>query len=100
MPNNVPFADLEGRMPFEWESLSADTWVWCLHCERAFRFRNAEIDSDGLLMCAYFPECDGTALDYWPWSADDWARKMGGQERPEHWPAVPMDGAVYPLYDR
>jgi hypothetical protein len=93
------FADLFQRMPFEWRSLQAQTLIWCLHCERAFRFEHAKIDpDDGLLMCGYWPDCDGSALDYWPWSPEDWAVRMEEQGRPENWPEQPIEGTRYPLY--
>jgi hypothetical protein len=86
------------RYPMEWPSLQAETWVWCFHCERCFRFGEAKIDDEGLLVCAYAPECDGNALDFWPWSAQDWSTEMGGQARPGHWPDEPERGTHYALY--
>lgn len=38
-----------------------DTLVWCLHCERVYRWGDA-IWNEGLWMCAYFPDCDGDAV--------------------------------------
>ena len=93
------FGSLRERYPGEWPSLRPDTWVWCLHCERCFRFIDAKVDpGDGLLMCGYWPDCDGSALDYWPWSQEDWGPRMESQERPEHWPAEPESGVRHPVY--
>jgi len=91
-------ADRLQRYPFEWPGLQAHTWVWCLHCERCFRFIDAKLDDEGLLICSYAPDCDASALDFWAWSPEDWAGKTGGQERPAHWPVQPERGVRYPLY--
>jgi len=90
------FADYLQRYPFEWPGLQAHTWVWCLHCARCFRFIEAKLDDEGLLMCGYAPDCDGSALDFWGWSPEEWAEK--GQERPAHWPVQAERGVTYPLY--
>jgi hypothetical protein len=92
-------ADYWQRYPFEWPGLQADTWVWCLHCERCFRFIESKLDDEGLLVCAYTPDCSGSALDFWPWSQKDWDDRMHGQPRPTQWPEEPEVGKVYPLYE-
>jgi hypothetical protein len=93
------FADLLQRYPFEWRGLQPDTWIWCLHCERCFRFIDAKLDDEGLLICGYAPDCDGSALDFWAWSSADWIEEKDGQPRPSRWPEVPEPGRVYPLYE-
>jgi hypothetical protein len=92
------FADFWQRFPFEWPGLQADTWVWCLHCQRCFRFIDSKLDDEGLLVCAYTPDCDASALDFWAWSKKDWEEKGDANSRPQHWPEVPEVGKVYPLY--
>jgi hypothetical protein len=92
------FADLVRRYSFDWPGLQPDTWIWCLHCQRCFRFIDAKSDEEGLVVCARTPDCNGSAIDFFPWSKSDWLRRMGGQPRPEHWPEEPIVGKVYPLY--
>lgn len=86
------------RYPSVWPSIQADTWIWCLHCERCFQFIDVRVDDDGLVTCPYYPDCDASALDFWPWSPEDWAETMGGQDRPAHWPVEPERHVPYPLY--
>jgi hypothetical protein len=93
------FAELKRALLYEWPGLKPDTWVWCLHCERCFQFIDAKVGKFGVLDCAYAPDCDGAALDFWPWSRADWERKMHGQPRPSHWPDEPEPDKVYPLYE-
>jgi hypothetical protein len=93
------FAELLQRFPSHWEGLQPYTWVWCLHCEQAFQFQDARINPrDGLLMCGYWPDCDASAFDFWPWSQEDWEQLMGSQPRPTSWPQQPEIGRSYPLY--
>jgi hypothetical protein len=93
------FADLGRRYPFDWPGLQPETWIWCLHCARCFRFSDAKVDDEGLVVCAYTPDCNGSAIDFKEWSKEDWLEQMGGQKRPEHWPEEPEVGKVYPLYE-
>ena len=97
-PDLAELVDKWRRYPLEWPSLQAETWIWCLHCERCFQFVDARVDDDGLLTCPYFPDCDGNALDFWPWSEEDWAGSVHGQGRPARWPLEPERGVRYPLY--
>lgn len=63
-------------------------WLWCLHCERAYRADEAR-RVGGVRMCAY-ADCDGSLfLDGWPWKR---VRQLRG------YPDVPEQGKRYPLY--
>lgn len=88
--------------------MNIKTWVWCLHCERAFAVllsrvpQNDEsafnfapdlemqlgVEKDGQVYaeCAY-EDCDAGPMDFWWW----------GNFR-EGLPEVPEIGKVYPLY--
>lgn len=72
---------------------TADTHLWCLHCERTYpktEFRH-DPDGSGLELCAY-ADCDGDALlDAW-----DWSRFRGYNDK---LPEVPAHGVIYPMYD-
>lgn len=73
---------------------TADTHLWCLHCERTYpknEFRYSS-DGSGLELCAY-TDCDGDAvLDAWNWSRVREGRKIS-------YPEIPERGLVYPLYE-
>lgn len=64
-------------------------FFWCLHCERVEFGVNWQKNK----WCCPYPGCDGTAIDAFTWSAEDWPRS-------EHsnYPNNPMIGTVYPLY--
>lgn len=79
-------------------------WMWCLHCERAFRlgeYREVEGDrvrsgqfgddcgAEVLQLCPY-DDCGGSPIDWWTWA----------QIRSYHsdYPDVPERGKEYPLY--
>jgi len=64
-------------------------WLWCLHCERAYRAEEYREIGD-LQMCPY-EDCDGdTVLDAWPW------KQVRGAN--PSYPREPERGKVYPLY--
>ena len=65
-------------------------WVWCLHCERAYRRDEVRWDSENeVYLCAY-EDCDGDALlDAWDYEE----RRVDCG-----WPEVPEKGVTYPLY--
>jgi len=69
---------------------SADSYLYCIHCERAYErgyFRQA----DSLQMCPY-EGCDGDAvIDAWPWES------IADSDNPTY-PATPELGKVYPMY--
>jgi len=96
---DAKFAQLMEHYPFEASDLRPETWTYCLHCGHTFRLIAAKLDADGLVVCAHAPDCDGSALDFWPWSAADWTRQMGGQLRPGHWPEEPELDTLYELYE-
>ena len=64
-------------------------FTWCLHCECVYRtelwVKNDWDCPDG--------ECDGGALDAFPWSVNSWPRC----ENPDY-PEIPVEGKLYPLY--
>lgn len=70
-------------------------FLWCLHCERAYRaadarpwsFRGVQIGR-----CAY-ADCDGVG------DGDAWSWDNIRHGREDRYPAVPVRGVVYPLYD-
>ena len=72
-----------------------DTWLWCLHCERAYQLKDMrEVPHDLLpgenLQLCHYEDCDGdTVLDAWNW--DELCKERGG-------PDVPERGVRYPLY--
>jgi hypothetical protein len=72
--------------------VSPDSFLWCMHCERAYPKAQVRIDHRwGLEMCHY-KDCDGDAvLDAWDWSR----YRDGRQSLPEE----PETGVTYPLYD-
>jgi len=96
--DSVKFEELKQALLYDWAGLKPDTWLWCLHCERCFRFIDAKVGKFGVLDCAY-TGCDGAALDFWRWSAEEWERHEIYMPRPEHWPEEPEVGRVYPLYE-
>ena len=77
-------------------------WVWCLHCERAYRvgwYRKQRVskfalklfpEEEFLQMCPY-PGCDGdTVVDAWPWK--------GIREGHPDYPEIPVLGKEYSMY--
>lgn len=69
---------------------SGDDFVWCLHCEQAFRVREARLMC-GLWMCKNGARCGGDMMfDFWPWGA--YRREHPGA------PEIPSEGTEYPLY--
>jgi hypothetical protein len=73
-------ADLDITTPF----------AWCLHCEAVYPTKDWEAAG---LACPG-PGCDGGAGDMHAWHPEDWPRNA----HPEY-PAVPVSGGYYPLYD-
>jgi len=94
------------------DSIPKSGYLWCLHCERAYKygeFRNessrwSEKDieewargedekvmlREDFQMCPY-PDCSGsTVLDGWNWEDI--------RERHPEFPEIPEHGVVYPLY--
>lgn len=66
-----------------------DTYLWCLHCERAYP--NGEYRQVGDLQMCPYAGCDGDAVfDAWRWT----------DVRDGHatYPETPVEGLVYPLY--
>lgn len=50
-----------------------DTWLWCLHCERAYQIKDIRVLPHPILegltldLCAY-EDCDGDSVtDAWSW---------------------------------
>jgi hypothetical protein len=69
----------------------ADTYLWCLHCERTYPKTDYRQHGSGLQLCAY-KDCDGDAvLDAWAWSKVRF-------EREDTYPEVPAPGVFYPLH--
>lgn len=67
-----------------------DTWLWCLHCQRAYQIKDATFQC-GIAMCAY-PGCDGDVIfDGWDWQAF-------GDDSGHGYPAIPEKGKLYPQY--
>lgn len=68
-------------------------YLWCLHCERAYKYgeyREVEQYGEILQMCPY-EGCDGdTVLDAW-----DWAKIRDANPT---YPGTPEKGKVYPQY--
>jgi len=65
------------------------TWLWCLHCERAYKSGEYR-ELRGLQMCPY-EGCDGsTVMDGWDW-------KDVRRANPAY-PKEPERGKEYPLY--
>ncbi len=82
-----PDALVKERM-FEQDGPPPD-YYWCLHCERAYRRGEFRLIGN-LQMCPY-ADCDGDAVgDAWDW---------GSIRRDNGYPEVPVEGAVYPMYD-
>lgn len=66
------------------------SYLWCLHCHRAYQKSSFRIDTENeLLMCPY-PDCDGDYnLDGWHWSNFiEWY----------NYPVDPIEGVIYPHY--
>lgn len=89
---------------FEGDGRGFEDWFWCLHCEKAYQFKEmiliidhrivaVEKDCLGdLWMCAGFPDCGGSLLDTWTWK--DHLASTG-----EGWlPDNPVRGVSYPMY--
>jgi hypothetical protein len=70
--------------------LEADTWLWCVHCQRCFRAEDYKLGLDGCQYCPY-EGCDGrTVTDGRRW---DEVREV----RPEY-PEIPTWAVTYPLH--
>ena len=66
-------------------------YLWCLHCERAYKYGEFR-EIKGLQMCPY-DDCDGdTVLDSWEWERITDAN-------PEY-PETPERNKEYPLYPK
>lgn len=67
-----------------------DNWVWCLHCKRCYRYRDAAWNKGtAIFRCAYW-NCDGGLLgDAFPWSS---IREAGG------YPEAPNLNTRYPQF--
>lgn len=71
------------------EGETPETWLWCLHCERAYQLKDMR-RVRGLELCHYV-DCDGdTIMDAWNWNEL--------RERRGNLPEVPEKGVMYPLY--
>ena len=46
---------------------SPSTWLWCLHCERAFQLGAARVAAERV-SCGN-GSCEGSPLDFWSWDA-------------------------------
>jgi hypothetical protein len=65
------------------------TWVWCLHCQRAYQVGEYR-EKDDLQYCPYL-DCDGdSVVDAWPWKRI--------KEIHPNYPDIPEKDKVYPLY--
>ncbi len=67
-----------------------DSWLWCGHCERAYRLRERRL-MRGLELCKY-EDCSGDPV----MDARNYA-ELREHVHPE-WPEVPQHGVVYALY--
>jgi hypothetical protein len=73
--------------------LKLGDWVWCLHCERVYRYgeyRPVSSAEFGNLQLCPFDDCDGSPFDLVEW---EWVR----ESNPDY-PVVPVWGEWYPLY--
>ncbi len=80
---HMMFEDDEGEF-------HSEAYVWCLHCERAYKMAEM-VRVEDLWYCKHYPECDGTLI-----AVRGWARERECYH-PE-WPQVPIGGTVYPMY--
>ena len=64
-------------------------FTWCLHCERVHK-TESWVKNDW--ECPD-NECNGNALDAFPWAQDCWPRR----QHPEY-PEIPEEEKYYPLY--
>jgi len=69
--------------------LKLGDWVWCLHCERVYRYGEYRLEGD-LQLCP-FDDCDGSPLDLFDWQS---VRELN----PDY-PVEPVWGEEYPLYE-
>lgn len=74
-------------------------WVWCLHCERAFKACDVSVRisyGEEMYFCPY-DDCGGTLLDFSLWkdmrSGKSWGGAFVGRL-----PEVPVYGERYRLY--
>ena len=74
-------------------------YLWCLHCERAYKKDEYRLVVEKgmygadfeMQMCPYI-DCDADAvLDAWPW--------LKIKAMHDKYPEVPEHGTVYPMYD-
>lgn len=74
--------------------LPEGTFLYCLHCERAYPKEKYRVLSDsvvGLLQMCPYEDCDGDAvLDSWLWDRV--------AEENDKYPEVPVEGVPYPLH--
>lgn len=74
---------------------SPEDIIWCLHCERTYRRKEAKtifVWGHPLEVCPH-DGCDGSLpIDGW-----DWENVRRGRE--DRYPAEPEPGKVYPLYE-
>ncbi len=95
-------SETNGTEEMEEEYPESD-YVWCLHCERAYKagehrkvptpkeVREFVPDMEFMEMCAY-EDCDGDAhMDAWSWGK---IFTLNG------YPTIPEPGVVYPLYPK
>jgi len=94
---------MDRELIFGSSSASKSGYLWCLHCERTYRygeFRLVKVrgfkyhgwgpPDHELQMCPY-SDCNGdTVLDGWKWE--------DVREGHPDYPEVPEHGVVYPLY--
>ena len=77
----APTAEREKRLadsqkPTDYDRLSPDQWLWCLHCEKFFQKKNLRQDDVGLRQgCAFYGECGGAGFDVDIFVWDSWAVK-------------------------
>lgn len=77
------------------DSRPASGWLWCLHCQRAYKwgeYREVQLVRGGFTfqMCPY-DDCDGdTVLDGVPWEAI--------RSNHSDYPEIPTRGQTYLLY--
>ena len=73
-------------LQYQNEGLKKGDWLWCLHCERVFKWDGEKED------CGY-PECDGGPTDIESWVKEGIPRFI----HPDY-PEEPELGIKYPLY--
>ena len=76
----------------EMEDWTDDTWLWCLHCERAFQVKDLRKLGPDYYSCKY-EDCDGNMIDFHEWNAEKEYYHQG-------WPDIPQLGKVYPAFNK